>query len=99
MIQQQLAIQAEDWFKIEPDDRYNFGGDTERNPQGYQTAAIWVSVGGDICLRSSTGAEEIFKNVPSGTFLAVSCVGVKRTGTSLTAEIIGVIQKSKLAVG
>jgi hypothetical protein len=96
--QQALALQAEDWFKIEPNDRYNFVGDTQKNPKGYTHAAIWVNTGGDICLRSSCGSEEVFKNVPSGSFLAVSCVGVKAAGTTPTVDLIGVIQKSELAV-
>ncbi len=95
--QQTLAIQAEDWFPIEPSDRYNFVGDTQKNPKGYARAALWVNVGGDISLRSACGNDQIFQNVPAG-FLAVSCVRVNATGTSSGVSVIGVIQKSELAV-
>lgn len=98
MTQQDLAIQAEDWFSIDPDDRYNFVGDTTRNPKGYAHAAIFVGIGGDIALVSDCGSVEIFHNVPNGWMFPGKVVRVNASGTTATG-IKGMIQKSKLAVG
>jgi len=87
-------LQAEDWFKIEPHDRYNFVGDSERNPKGYYQAAIYVGTGGDISITSHTGSTEIFKSVPSGWFFPVACVRVNSTSTTAT-NIIGVVSKKQ----
>lgn len=95
--QQDLAIQAEDWFGIEPSDRYNFVGDTQKNPKGYAHAAIYVGNGGDIALVSECGSVEIFANVPNGWTFPGKVVRVNASGTNATG-IKGMIQKSKLAV-
>lgn len=90
-------LQAEDWFDIEPSDRYNFVGDTTKNPDGYTKAALWIGIGGNISIHSAKGKDKIFKNVPSGTFLAVACVRVNATGTTCT-DIVGVISETPLTV-
>lgn len=97
MQQQAITLQAEDWFDIEPNDRYNFVGDTQKNPQGYEKAALFVGTGGSISLRSACGMDKVFKNIPNGTFIPVSCVRVNSTGTN-ASDIIGVVQKSELKV-
>lgn len=96
--QQSITLQAEDWFGIEPHDRYNFVGDTDKNPKGYAHASIFVGVGGDIVLVSECGSRETFKNIPSGTFIPGKVVRVHATGTT-ASSILGVIQKSELKVG
>lgn len=93
--QQAITFQAEDWFSIEPSDRYNFVGDTQRNPKGYRHAALFIGVGGDINVVSYTGANEVLKNLPNGTFLPLACVRVNTSGTTCQ-NIIGVVQKSKV---
>ncbi len=100
--QQQITLQGDDWFRIEPNDRYNFVGDSERNPKGYTKAAIFVGVGtpinsGSITLVSETGCVEIFENIPSGTFIPCSCVRVNAAGTTVT-NIKGVVQRAELEV-
>lgn len=92
--QQPIALQGEDWFRIEPNDRYNFVGDTVRNPKGYAKASLYIGVPGDVAVVSEDGSVEIFKNVDKGWF-PCSCVRVNATGTN-AQEIMGVIQKSKL---
>ena len=97
MTQQAITLQAEGWFKIDPNDRYNFVGDTERNPKGYAHAAIYVGTGGDLVLVSKCGEREVFKNVPDGTFFPADCVRVHATGTT-ASNILGVIQSTELPV-
>jgi hypothetical protein len=93
--QQAIAFQGEDWFTIEPNDRYNFVGDTLKNPNGYAKASLFIGVGGDAVIVSDDGSIETFKNLASGTFLPCACVRVNETGTTAT-NIKGVIQKSKV---
>ncbi len=95
--QQPLAIQAEDWFNIEPSDRFNFVGDTDRNPKGYAHASIYVGIGGDIALVSESGSIEIFHNVPNGWTFPGKVVRVHASGTTASG-IRGFVQLSKLAV-
>lgn len=95
--QQQITLQAEDWFGIEPNDRFNFVGDTEKNPKGYAHAAIFVGTGGDITLVSECGSREIFKNIPNGWFIPCKCVRVHALGTT-ASNLIGIIQKAELQV-
>lgn len=93
--QQAITFQAEDWFQVEPNDRHNFVGDTQKNPKGYKHAALYIGVGGDINIVSDTGANEVFKNVANGTFIPVACVRVNASNTTCQ-HIIGVVQKSSV---
>jgi hypothetical protein len=95
--QQPLAIQAEDWFSIEPNDRYNFVGDTLKNPKGYAHASIYVSTGGNISLVSECGSIEVFENVPNGWTFPGKVVRIHASGTTASG-IKGFIQRSKLEV-
>jgi hypothetical protein len=83
-----------DWFKIEPNDRFNFVGDTERNPKGHCSAHVFVGVGGDIVLVSESGMRDVFKNVPNGWTSPMPCVRVHDTGTTAT-DIVGIVFKKK----
>jgi hypothetical protein len=100
--QQPITLQGEDWFTVDPDDRYNFVGDTIRNPKGYVHAAIFVGVGlphntGTIMLVSEDGNSEAFENIQSGSFIPCKCVRVHASGTTVTG-IKAIIQKSELQV-
>ena len=85
---------ADDYFKIDPSDRYNFVGDTQRNPKGYASAYPFVGTGGNIALVSETGATEVFKNVPNCWTSPIPCVRVQLSGTT-AGDIIGLVFKKK----
>ncbi len=90
-------LQGDDWFEIEPNDRYNFVGDSEKNPKGYTNAAIFVGSGGSIVLVSENGTTLSFDNIANGTWIPQSVIRVNATGTTCTG-IRGIIGKYKQSV-
>lgn len=83
-------LQAKKWFTIEPNNRYDFVGDSQNNPNKYSDASVFVGIGGDLSLVSKDGTTKVFKNIPNGTFIPCVCVRVNQIGTT-AQEIIGLV--------
>jgi len=51
----------------------------DANPNAWH--GLYVGTGGDVAVEKWQGQAQIFKNVPSGTFMAISVKKVLSTGT------------------
>lgn len=61
-------------FAVEPDDQASFA---------IAPKALYVGTGGDITLRTVAGTADVtFRNVPSGSVLAIRTSAVRQTGTT-----------------
>ena len=76
-----LASPARDGFAITPSDDTDLA-ETVR--------ALYVGVGGDLCLVLAGGAELVFANVAAGAVLPLRAARVKASGTTADA-LVGLI--------
>ena len=73
-----LVSPAHDGFTVVPDDGLDL-------PE--TTRALYVGVGGDLCLVLAGGTEVVFANVAAGTVLPLRAARVKASGTTAGAMV------------
>lgn len=83
------ALQGKYHFDITPSDTVDFKDDPE-NVNGVPTCRVYVGTGGDVAAVTADGRVKIYKNVPSGTFLPVTCKRINLTGTATADDMLGV---------